>query len=189
MTVVGVAVAVVLSAVLSACAPVVPTGDGPARAEFRISGTVVARPDNAPARRANFRWTRVRLPDGQHADHATFTRHGAVVARMDIAPDGVVVQTSGGRFEGENLAARHLGFAVPLRAFGFWLAGQPVPGVHSRETVGSGADGAGGIVRIRQLGWDVRFVSRDDDGFPTRIEADFPGGSAVVTVRSEGLQQ
>ena len=140
----------------------------------------MVRLENESARAASFEWRRTRAPDGSHWDRAVFTRHGVVVARVEIAPDRTEVRTVDGVFEGDDLPEKHLGIAAPLRALGFWLAGESDPSASTRESIFPG----GAIRRIRQHGWEIVYAERDSAGRPRRIEAAFPGGRAEVGIQN-----
>lgn len=160
---------------LSGCA-LLPPPDGSPSPVFLVSGKIVARLDSAPARAASFEWRRLRTPDGDYLDRAVFTRHGVVVARVEIAPRGIEVRTADGVYEGDHLPEEHLGVAAPLRALGFWLSGESDPSASTHESTLPG----GAIRRIRQHGWEIVYAERDAAGRPLRIEAAFPGGRAEI---------
>lgn len=148
------------------------------RPVYAIAGKIAARAENAPARAVAFEWRRLRTAEG-HVDSAAFTRHGVTVARLIVSPEKVEVQTARGKvLEGENLSAEHLGIPVPVRALGFWLAGESDPSSSTRELTAPG----GAVQRIYQHGWEIFYAERDSAGRPRRIEAKFPGGSATLSM-------
>ena len=163
---------------VSGCAVSPPRLESP-RPLYVVAGKIAARPEGGAARAVSFEWRRLQTENGL-LDSATFTRHGVTVARMTVSPDKVEVHTASGKIlRGEDLPAEHLGIAVPLRALGFWLAGESDPAHSTRELT----DPGGMIRRISQHGWEIEFAARDDGGNPTRIEARFPGGTASVNLK------
>ena len=164
---------------LSGCALSPPALEAP-RPLYVVSGKIVARPQNAPARAASFEWRRTQTADGRVADGAVFRRHGVLAARLTISPEKVTVETASGEvFEGETLPAARLGFPLPARALGYWLAGESDPSASTVEILAE----SGVVGRIVQHGWEIVYAARDAEGRPTRIEAAFPGGTAVVDMK------
>ena len=168
----------------SGCALSPPASESP-RPLYVVAGKIAARPEGAPARAVSFEWRRLQTASG-HLDSATFSRHGVTVARMTVSPEKVEVHTARGKIlRGENLPAEHLGIVVPLRALGFWLAGESDPLHSTRELT----DPGGMIRRISQHGWEIEFAARDENGNPIRIEAKFPGGTASVNLKRTGAKE
>ena len=105
---------------------------------------------------------------------------------MVVSPEKVEVRTASGKvFNGDNLSAEHLGIPVPVRALGFWLAGESDPSSDTREVTAPG----GTVRQIHQHGWEIVYAERDAGGNPKRIEAKFPGGSAVVNMERIGEEK
>ena len=155
------------------------------RPVYFIAGKIAARPDDAPARAVSFEWRRLQTATG-HLDSAVFSRHGVTVARMVVSPEKVEVRTASGKvFNGENLSAEHFGIPVPVRALGFWLAGESAPSSDTRELT----DPGGTIRQIHQHDWELVYAERDAGGNPRRIEAKFPGGTAVVSMERIGEEK
>lgn len=81
----------------------------------------------------------------------------------------------GRKVEGETpeaLTQDTLGWTVPLRGLGSWLAGRPDPGSPAVALDGDG---------FRQTDWTVRFVR--DSSLPKRIDLGYPGPPAEIEMR------
>lgn len=175
--------------VIAGCASLVPepTRFQSAAGARSIEGRLAVRykdlaSDKEDALSGRFEWTQ----SGDDIELSLLDPLGQTVALIRSDPERSSITFRDGRkVEGatpEALTQETLGWTVPLRGLGSWLAGKPAPG-----STAVALDGGG----MRQDDWTIRFVHDQDrrtggaaqHTAPTRIDLHYPGPPAEIDMR------
>lgn len=158
---------------LAGCAvvPVAPPVEVPVVDEaFDASGRLAAK-SGSEGVVARFDWRHAPPDDRIELS----TPIGTIMATLESNPRGARATLADGRVyedaDADKLAARTLGFALPVRDLAWWLRAAPRPGAaHAIER-----DARGRVSVLRQAGWTLVYSYPDDDAKrPSRLEARSP---------------
>lgn len=166
---------------LAACASL-PPPEPPAAAvvdePFAITARMSARHDGQGVA-AHVEWTHERGRDAL----AFATPMGTTLARLTRDSAGARVELPDGRVvddaDPSALAARTLGFALPVDELAWWIRGLPRPGsAHALER-----DARRRAAVLAQDGWTVAYAYADDAATrPSRLDVRYPGLDVRIVV-------
>lgn len=112
---------------------------------------------------------------------------GTTMATLEATPRGARATLSDGRVyedaDADRLAARTLGFGLPVKDLAWWLRAAPRPGVeHAIER-----DARGRVSVLRQAAWTIVYAYPDDDAKrPSRLDARYPELEVRIAIETWG---
>lgn len=102
----------------------------------------------------SLRWHR----EGDHARVQLVGPFGKQLLSITAGPDGARAIDDRRRVftapDAQTLLRKMTGWQLPLRGLDYWVLGAPVPNVAQDAHL----DNEGRLARLRQLGWDIRFI-------------------------------
>lgn len=124
--------------------------------------------------------------DGERGEMAFRGALGRGAWQMEYGPAGARLETASGTVEHgasvNEIAARHLGWSVPVNALEWWVRGLPAQG---QVPTGVALDAEGLPVTFMQHGWRVsfsRYQIVDGLALPGRLDAEGPDGRVRLVV-------
>ena len=165
-----------LSLVITGCTTAPPVRDDAATLDaadrsFQISGRLSAKRGTAGAT-ANFEWDHAANRD--RIDLAS--PFGQVYARIDGAPERIVVERPGGATEAYSnwsaMTVALLGAPVPMDDLAFWVRGAARAGTRASVE----RDAQGRVLVLRQQAWEIVYAYPDDapSARPARLVLKYP---------------
>ena len=124
--------------------------------------------------------------DGERGEMSFRGALGRGAWQMEYGPGGARLETASGNVEHgasvNDIAARHLGWSVPVNALEWWVRGLPAQGQAPTEV---SLDAEGLPVAFKQHGWRVsfsRYEVVDGLALPGRLDAEGPDGRVRLVV-------
>lgn len=106
--------------------------------------------------------------------------------QLEYRPGAARLETAAGEVEHagsvNEIAARHLGWTVPVEALAWWVRGLPAPGQEPRAVA---LDEEGRPAAFQQHGWRVefsRYAMVEGVALPGRLDAEGPDGRVRLVV-------
>lgn len=165
----GVAATVVVVA-LTACAPP-PAAVDPAvdpNVDFRVLMQITVQDATRRKQRFSALWQHTTVSGEQHDEVEIKNPLGNTQARLLINPQAAVFQYQGGELRTDTaseMAQKIFGAPIPFEAFHHWINGVPAPGNAMMVKHGNGK-----ASQISQYGWNISYLSYDDENRPEEIE-------------------
>ncbi len=107
---------------------------------------------------------------------------GTVLARVEVGPQGALLQESNGKVtrasHPDALVRQAIGQEIPVSGLRAWMRGQPAAGSSAEEV----ARTAGKLSQLRQNGWSID-LSRYDELGPRLLVLTRQDGERTVTLR------
>lgn len=151
---------------------------------FGVYAQVTIFPKGEAALRFPVLWWRTREAEGEGVVDALElqTPVGSTEARLRMDAAGATLQRRGEEFHAESGAAlaRHfLGRDLPVKAFGFWMVGEPDPDAPATVT----RNVFGQAMEMAQFGWNIQYLDRDYNNLPKAMELSTEGLVVKIKVR------